>query len=636
MCGIAGGTWSDGRLALDQTTLDRMVGVLTHRGPDDLGTYLSATTSCPVSTSPSRTALGVRRLAIIDVPAGHQPVGNEDGSIWVVFNGEIYNHRDLRRQLIATGHTFRTHCDTESLVHLYEEQGLDFVHHLNGMFAIAIWDIPRNRLILARDRLGQKPLVYSREPGRLLFASEIKSLLEVPGLSRKVRPTAVDQFLTYQYIPHPGTIWEGIEKLPPAHLAIYANDELTIERYWSPNENQASAPRDFHRQLRSTLTQAVEYRLQSEVPLGAFLSGGIDSSILVALMREVSSQRVQTFSIGFEFPQYDETAYAIRVSEHLGTEHHVLEVGADATEIVESLAWHYDEPFGDSSAIPTWYLAEKTRQHVTVALSGDGGDELFLGYPRYRAVQLAAGIDRLPRALRKLAAGRFWQLIPYSRRGGSTQRFCRFTGSLGLRPDLRYLDWISIFDELSKNSLYTEDFLLQLHDSQPAAFLSQAWRGVSDRDAVTTAATTDLQTYLPCDLLTKVDIATMAHSLECRQPFLDHQVVELAMAMPTELKFRRGRGKQILRETFGDLLPGEVFRRPKKGFGVPLDCWFRKELQGMAEDILLHNTCIERGLFRKEAIRQLLNDHCTSRRDHSDRLWALLMLELWYREWVDR
>ena len=334
----------------------------------------------------TQTALGVRRLAIIDVPAGHQPVGNEDGSIWVVFNGEIYNHRDLRRQLIATGHTFRTHCDTESLVHLYEEQGLDFVHHLNGMFAIAIWDIPRNRLILARDRLGQKPLVYSREPGRLLFASEIKSLLEVPGLSRKVRATAVDQFLTYQYIPHPGTIWEGIEKLPPAHLAIYANDELTIKRYWSPNENQASAPRDFHRQLRSTLTQAVEYRLQSEVPLGAFLSGGIDSSILVALMREVSSQRVQTFSIGFEYPQYDETAYAVRVSEHLGTEHHVLEVGAEATEIVESLAWHYDEPFGDSSAIPTWYLAEKTRQHVTVALSGDGGDELFLGYPRYRAV----------------------------------------------------------------------------------------------------------------------------------------------------------------------------------------------------------------------------------------------------------
>ena len=266
---------------------------------------------------------------------------------------------DLRRQLIATGHTFRTHCDTESLVHLYEEQGLDFVHHLNGMFAIAIWIFPATGLFWRGTDLVKSRWSTAR-PGRLLFASEIKSLLEVPGLSRKVRATAVDQFLTYQYIPHPGTIWEGIEKLPPAHLAIYANDELTIKRYWSPNENQASAPRDFHRQLRSTLTQAVEYRLQSEVPLGAFLSGGIDSSILVALMREVSSQRVQTFSIGFEYPKYDETAYAVRVSEHLGTEHHVLEVGAEATEIVESLAWHYDEPFGDSSAIPTWYLAEKT------------------------------------------------------------------------------------------------------------------------------------------------------------------------------------------------------------------------------------------------------------------------------------
>ena len=308
MCGIAGGIWNDPKLALDRTTLERMVDVLTHRGPDDAGIYFDHSTSCPSSEIPTGVALGARRLAIIDVESGQQPIGNEDGTVWVVHNGEIYNHRELRQRLESSGHVFRTSCDTETLVHLYEEEGTDFVQHLSGMFALAIWDGVRKQLVLARDRLGQKPLIYRHEPGRLLFASEIKSLLQIPGLRRKLRPEAIDQFLTYQYVPHPGTIFTEFKKLPPAHLAIYSQDRLTIKRYWDPDWNHEVTNDNVLGTLRKALTQSVESRLQSDVPVSAFLSGGVDSSIIVALMRELSYRKVQTFSIGFNIPEYDETA----------------------------------------------------------------------------------------------------------------------------------------------------------------------------------------------------------------------------------------------------------------------------------------------------------------------------------------
>jgi asparagine synthase (glutamine-hydrolysing) len=633
MCGIAGGIWNDPKLVLDRTTLERMVDVLTHRGPDDAGIYFDHSTSCPSSEIPTGVALGARRLAIIDVESGQQPIGNEDGTVWVVHNGEIYNHRELRQRLESSGHVFRTSCDTETLVHLYEEEGTDFVQHLSGMFALAIWDGVRKQLVLARDRLGQKPLIYRHEPGRLLFASEIKSLLQIPGLRRKLRPEAIDQFLTYQYVPHPGTIFTEFKKLPPAHLAIYSQDRLTIKRYWDPDWNHEVTNDNVLGTLRKALTQSVESRLQSDVPVSAFLSGGVDSSIIVALMRELSYRKVQTFSIGFNIPEYDETAYAVRVSDHLDTEHHVLQVPDNVSDIAERLARHFDEPFGDSSAIPTWYLAEQTGRSAKVALSGDGGDELFSGYPRYQAVQLGATIDHLPKPFRAMAGARFWQSLPRSNRRGWLRRFGRFTDSLLLKPDLRYLEWISIFNQRAKHDLYTEDFFAKLGNSDPADFLTRAWQSIAGRDAVTTAAMTDLQTYLPCDLMTKVDIVTMAHSLECRQPFLDHGVVEIAISLPNHLKYRRGHGKQILREIFGDLLPAEVFTRPKMGFGVPLDHWFRNELKSVAHDILLDKTCIEGGIFRVGGLKQLLSEHCENRCDHSDRLWSLLMLELWKREW---
>lgn len=669
MCGIAGGYWGQDASPLPVDDLRRMTEILAHRGPDDFGLYHShadtdrglhlvggrsqsseaASPGASKSSGPG-AALGHRRLSIIDLAGGHQPLSNEDGTVWIAFNGEVYNYRELRPELEAQGHRFRTDSDTETIVHLYEQHGPACVERLRGMFAFALWDQRAQRLFLARDRLGKKPLFYRAAQGRLTFASELKGLLQVAGAPREIDPHALDAFLTYQYVPHPQCIFRGYRKLPPAHWLTVEGGTVTVRRYWTPpyqdgsvpSEGDAGAaadsaawkPADWRRVLRETLTEAVRLRMRSDVPLGAFLSGGVDSTIVTGLMQSLSDRPVKTFSIGFPVKQFDERSFAREAAAHLQTEHHELVVEPKGLDVLPKLVWHYDEPFGDSSAIPTMALAELTRKHVTVALSGDGGDELFAGYDRYQAVRLAGRFDRLPRPLRAVLAAKLWQKIPSSVRQKSFRRRAkRFLAALGEEPERRYLSWVSTFDAARRSELLSDGLRSSLGGTDSAEFLLAAYRSAPTRDFVTRTTCADVLTYLPCDILTKVDIATMASALEARCPFLDHRVAEVAARMPLERKLRGGRGKRILLETFDDLLPASIRTRKKMGFGVPLDHWFRGELQPLLRDTLLSRKSLERGWFQAEAVRRLIDEHTSSQWDHSYRLWSLLVFELWQQAW---
>jgi asparagine synthase (glutamine-hydrolysing) len=634
MCGIAGGFWTRPELALSREVLQRMTTVLQHRGPDGEGYYEQAWLPRPPYDALPGVALGHRRLAVLDLATGQQPLSNETGTIWVVFNGEIYNFEALRRRLQGAGHTFRTQSDTETIVHLYEDEGLDCFSHLNGMFAMAIYDRPQRRLILARDRLGKKPLVYHHAPGRVLFASEIKSLLQVPEFPREIDPAAVDAYLMYQYVPHPRTIFAGIQKLPPAHYAVFQDDRCEIKPYWQPDFNAEEMVSQSHAcaQLRELLTSAVQLRLRSDVPLGAFLSGGVDSSLLVALAQRELKQPLKTFTIGFDAADYDERSQARIVAQHVGTEHYEEVLSPQAIDLLPRLVATFDEPFADSSAIPTWYLSELTRRQVTVALSGDGGDELFLGYPRYQAARWAHYLDRLP-WLKRILGASVWQSLPSSSQQKSRWRQCkRFSESLRLSPARRYADWISIFNEQRRGDLYTPEFVEQIGQEDPFQFLQTAWQRANRRDCMTSAALADVSTYLPCDLLTKVDITSMAHGLEVRQPLLDYRVVEFAARLPAALKSRWGRGKRLLQAAFGDLLPAAVWQRKKMGFGVPLDRWFRQELREQVAELTSPQAPLMRqGWFQTAVVQRLINEHQQQQFDHSARLWSLLVLNEWLR-----
>ncbi len=651
MCGIAGAAWSQNGQPLDHQVVQQMTAVLSHRGPDDDGIHIAGNHQRSES---SGAALGFRRLSIIDLAGGHQPLSNEDESIWIVFNGEIYNYRELRSDLKTKGHQFRTESDTETIVHLYEDYGADCVLHLRGMFAFAIWDGNQQRLLLARDRLGQKPLVYHEQQDRLLFASELKAILQVPGVKREINPRALDQYLAYQYVPHPDSILKGFRKLPPAHRAIYTNGTLQVERYWNPpycleelpaTEQQQIAVENqrldwtterWRQELRETLTESVRLRMRSDVPLGAFLSGGIDSTIIAGLMQQLSEQPIHTFSIGFPVKKFDETSYARQAAERIGSQHHESIVQPSALEILPTLIWHYDEPFSDSSAIPTMCLSKMTRDFVTVALSGDGADELFSGYDRYHAVQLSGQFDRLPAPIRNMFGWSLWQKLPASIEQKSLRRrIKRFLAALSQSPERRYLRWIGIFDEESRRKLYTDEFAEQLGDFDACQFLLDAYADCGSRDFVTQTSCVDVKTYLPCDILKKVDIASMAYSLECRSPFLDHRVAELAAQMPIELKRRGKWGKRILVETFSDILPHAIQTRSKMGFGVPIDHWFRGELKPLLYETLLDDSTVSRGYFRKEAIEELIEQHVSRQWDHSYRLWSLLCFEEWHRMFLD-
>jgi asparagine synthase (glutamine-hydrolysing) len=639
MCGIAGGAWDGSTKILDQATAQQMTDVLCHRGPDGDGMYTSTVRLRADRPMAAGVALGHRRLSVIDLVGGKQPLANEDESVWVVFNGEIYNFAPLRRQLEAAGHRFRTRSDTEVLVHLYEDHGPGFLKFINGMYGIAIWDAKQNLLLLARDRLGKKPVLYYQEPGRLLFASEMKSLLEVPDVPREVDPESLDAFLLYQSVPYPRTIFRGITKLPPGHYAIYRDDRLEVRPYWQPDFNleENRSMRDYGDELRALMLEAVEMRLQSEVPLGVFLSGGLDSTILTGLASHLMKEPVRTFSIGSPVPEYDETHYARIAAEKFKTIHQEYRIRPNALEILPQLVWHYDEPFADSSAIPIWYVSQIARQNVTVALSGEGADELFAGYPRHAGMQWAANFDRLPQWMRSTFLKSLALLVP---KGGSRQKsLCRRIRRLGdyfrASPRDRYLEWISVFDAVRRRALYTDGFAASLDGSAPEEFLFAAMRRSSRRDPLSNASITDLVTYLPCTLMFKADIASMAHGLELRQPFLDYRVVELVTRMPAKLKAYRSRGKRILRECFADLLPDEIRYRGKMGFCVPLDYWFRHELRDYTRQVLLDRRTIERGYFSPQAVTRLLDEHQTGMADHSVRLWSLLFLELWHRQWAD-
>jgi asparagine synthase (glutamine-hydrolysing) len=639
MCGICGAAWTDHSSGPSEGQLDAMIARLEHRGPDDLGSHLDG-----------HASLGFRRLSILDLPGGHQPMSNEDGTVWVAFNGEIYNYPSLRNRLEATGHTLRSEGDTEVISHLYEDEGPGFARLLRGMFAVAVWDAPRRRLVLARDRLGQKPLVYRLEADRILFASELKALLALPesGLPRDLDPLALDRYLTYGYVPHPRTILRGVHKLPPAHYAVWHDGRLGLHRYWEPDwdlEEPRPVEEDEER-LRSTLDDAVREQMAADVPLGAFLSGGIDSTIIVGLMQKHASHRVKTFSIGFDDPAFDESDFARMAAEHLGTEHHAFVVQPDAWETLPRLAYHFDEPFADSSALPTWHVSRMTREHVTVALTGDAGDELFGGYDRYRAVALAEFVAKLPGGVGRWLGGPVARSVPASSRAKTRLRSAkRWLEALALAPEARYLRWMTSFDEETRAGLYADDFLdalasaasVEPEEADPAGVLHRALGVAPGRDPVTRAMIADLLTYLPGDLLVKVDLASMAHGLECRGPFLDHRVVELALAMPPDrkLRLRRGRSKVILKRAFADLLPPPIRTRPKMGFGVPIDRWFRGELKDELRSVLLDPVSLGRGLFRPEAVEAMVAEHLDGRRDHAYRLWALMMLELWFRHHVD-
>ena len=647
MCGIAGAAWTRRAAAIDSVILRRMTDLIIHRGPDAEGQHIAAASG----NAEAGVALGFRRLSIIDLSTGNQPLSNEDGSVWIAFNGEIYNYVELREELLAKGHKFATHSDTEVIVHAYEEYGIECLQMFRGMFAFALWDDRKERLVLARDRLGKKPLYYRQESDRLSFGSELKTLLQIPGAPREVDPQAIDLFLTYQYVPHPRTILKGYRKLPPAHYAIYEKGQLSISRYWTPPyrsdishtfadpslaESAKWSHADWQAKLRETLTEAVRLRMRSDVPIGSFLSGGIDSTIISGLMQSLSSRPILTFSIGFTIEKFDERQYAREAAKLLGTDHQEYVVEPSALDTLPQLIWHYDEPFGDSSAIPTMYLSRVTREKVTVALSGDGGDELFAGYDRYQAVLLASQIDRLPGFVRTICGWPLWQKLPARVEQKSfRRRVKRFLAGMAESPERRYLRWIGIFDNDARSRLYSPEFAAKLNRFDSAEFLLEAYQLCPDRDFITRTTAVDMQTYLPCDILTKVDIASMAASLEARSPFLDHHVAELAARMPLDLKFERGRGKKILVDTFHDLLPASIQTRKKMGFGVPIDHWFRGELRSLVEESLLSPQSLARGYFNPQVIREMVDQHTSGQFDHSYRLWNLMVLEHWHRTFLD-
>ncbi|MCC6507818.1 MAG: asparagine synthase (glutamine-hydrolyzing), partial [Pirellulaceae bacterium] len=551
------------------------------------------------------------------------------------FNGEIYNYRELRRRLEGSGHRFRSDSDTETIIHLYEDLGIGCFAELNGMFAIAIWDSRQRQLVLARDRLGKKPLFYQATADQVLFGSELKALAVCPSFRKQLSTRAIDEFLTYQYVPHPHTIYEHSRKVPPAHVAVIRDGQIKVSKYWKIDwqREQEISQSQASEQLRELLTDSIRLRLRSDVPLGAFLSGGIDSSLIVALAQAQMDSPLNSFSIGFTEADFDETAYARQVSGWTRTEHREFQVTPDAVAILDQLAYHYDEPFGDSSAIPTWYLCEMTRRHVTVALSGDGGDELFAGYDRYRALWLSRWVEKAF-GLRSILGSPLIQRLPTSNRQRSfVRRLQRFGAALNQPMARRYMNWLQIFPEGMRADLYRPEFVEQLPDEDPVQFFEGAWTETKGRDLVSQASLSDLVTYLPCDLMTKVDIASMAHGLECRQPFLDYRLVEFAASLPSRLKFRGGKGKLLLRDTFDRLLPRQIWTRRKMGFGVPLGKWFRNELQAFTRSRLLGSDARSHQFFRADTIATLVDQHTSGRVNHSYRLWNLLMLESWLKRW---
>ncbi len=602
-----------------------MCAAIEHRGPDARGTYADG-----------GAGLAIQRLRVIDLDTGDQPIFNEDRSIVVVLNGEIYNFRELRARLQERGHVFATKSDTEVIVHLYEEEGRDCVRSLHGMFAFALWDGGRRQLLLARDRVGKKPLYYCHQRGNLTFASELGALLQDEEIPRELDHRALDCYYAYQYVPGPRSAFAAIRKLPPASTLLLRDGRISIERYWQldyGHKRTFASLGELHAETRAQIDAAVRRRLVSDVPLGAFLSGGIDSSAVVAAMARATTD-VKTFSIGFEEESFNELPHARRVAEQFSTDHHEFVVVPSAIEILPKLVRHYGEPFADASAIPSFYLSQLARRHVTVALNGDGGDESFAGYNRYAGNALAARVDALPLALRRLVASVAERVPAGSQPASTRNRLRRLAGSLAMSPPDRYARYMSCFDGQERAQIYTPEYREQIGASIAPQIIRSAWPA-SSHEVVDALLEVDVETFLPGDLLVKMDIATMAYGLEARSPFLDHELMEFAAALPAELKIRGREKKVVLREAIGEWLPADLLDRPKQGFGVPLARWLREDLRDYAHDMLLDRVAIGRGYFRRPAIEALLRRHVEGGEDLSGQLWTLLFAELWHREVVD-
>ncbi len=622
MCGICGVVGP----AASAELIERMCASIVHRGPDDQGTLVQP-----------GVALGMRRLSIIDVSGGHQPMSNEDGTVWVVYNGEAYNYRDVVADLERRGHRFATHCDTEVMVHAWEEYGESSVEHMRGMYAYAIWDMRTGTLFLARDRLGKKPLYYTVVNGSLFFSSEIKAILAHPGVPRKVNPAALDAYLTYQYVPGTATMFQGISKLRPGQTLTWRDGQFSLRQYWEPRypaHDPAATEAEYLERTTELLREAVRIRLMSEVPLGAFLSGGLDSSVIVGLMAGLMDQPVKTFSVGFgEGGDVDEVAHARLVARHFGTDHHEITVRADAAELLPKLIWHLDEPIADAAAIPTFLISEVARQKVTVVLTGEGGDELFAGYRRYYGDSLLAPLESLPHAARKpiVAAG---QLFPAT----SDRRLVRYVHRALRAAELsrpeRYRAWVTVFPSAEREELYTPALRAALGAGKITHPAEQVLLHGGGRDFLHTMLEFDVRGWLPDDLLMKVDKMGMAASIEARTPYLDHKLFEYVAGMPAEMKLRGKTSKYLLRQIAARLLPEEIRQRKKHGFDVPVQRWLREDLRPMLHERLSADALHAHGFFEPAVVARLIEEHESGRRDHHRQLWTLLCFQLWFDTFI--
>lgn len=627
MCGICGYINYDLSNKADPTIIKGMSAALVHRGPDDEGMYIN-----------NNVGLGHRRLSIIDVHGGHQPIFNEDKTIVIVLNGEIYNFPEIKENLQKKGHIFYTNTDTEVIVHLYEDLAEDCLHELNGMFAFAIWDNNNDKLFLARDRIGIKPLHYTTVNNQLIFASEIKAILRHPSVKKKLSLKSLSKYLTFEYIPAPDTIYEDIKKLLPGHFLVYSNKNIKLSPYWNldytPEKDKDRSEEDYAKELRELLKKSVKRELISDVPLGAFLSGGIDSSSIVAFMSELSPGNVKTFSIGFEEASFDESAYAEKVARYFGTQHYQQILSPDVTwKLIPKIIEILDEPFGDASIIPTYLLSEFTRKHVTVSLSGDGGDELFAGYPTYQAHKIANLYKILPSFIKKGILNRVINSLPVSFDNISFDfKLKKFIEGVEYVPEIRNYIWLGSFSPAEKMSLLTPKVLSQLDNSDEFENIFMYLKDVKIDDFIHKILFLDMKFYLQDDMLVKVDRASMAVSLEARVPLLDHTLVEFVTKLPSNLKLNKLTSKYIFKKSMKDILPLEIIKRKKKGFGIPVAKWIRNEIKDLVLDTLEGRKIKDAGLFNYNYIKNLLEQHFEGKKDHRKKLWTLLIFQLWYEK----
>jgi asparagine synthase (glutamine-hydrolysing) len=629
MCGICGVVSVHADERIDPELIGRMRDTLIHRGPDDAGLYVGP-----------GVGLAHRRLSIIDLrPEGRQPLGNEDNSIQVVFNGEIYNFQALREGLIKRGHRLRSRTDTEVIVHLYEEFGVECLHKLRGMFAFGLWDERQRLLLLVRDRLGKKPLFYRFDGRRLLFGSEPKAILAWPGVPIEPEPGALNLYMGLGYVPSPRSAFKGVSKLPPAHYLTFSRGRVEVRRYWRLNYlpkidiSEAEAAEE----LRTRLAEAVRMRMISDVPLGAFLSGGLDSGAVVAMMSRFASGPVKTFTIGFREPRYDERPYARIVARHFGTEHHEFVFEPEhAADTLDLMIWHYNEPYADQAALPTYWLSKFAREHVTVALNGDAGDENFAGYRHHSLSLLAGWLQAAPRRGRELLAG----LVDCASRLSTNPRSRRRLRTLGqlLRCNGRLSGAVFMeqFSGQDRANLFSPEFAQGANGAGVEQLLDTLCRECEALDAVESRLFIDVNLFLPDDLLVKVDIASMAVGLEPRSPMVDHEFMEFTARLPRRLKLTARGRKLIFKKALHGVLPAEILQRPKKTFAVPLDSWFRDSLREMTRDTLLSRRSLDRGYFNRCSLIRLVDEHLSGTEDRQDQLWSLLMLELWHRKFIDQ